>query len=100
MNYTNTTHLKQLLLDLRFIASQLGYYESKVFNLVTDYYTTEELKADAVEVLELAKIDELVSVIRYLIHNNHDAIEGREVERDFDNIDEELKNENLEELMK
>ena len=82
MNYTNETHLKQLLLDFRFIANQLGYYESKVFNLVTDYYTTEELKADAVEILELANVEELVNTIRYLIHNNCDAVQGRELEKD------------------
>ena len=44
-NYTRESDLKQLLQDFKFITNQLGYYESKVFNLVTDYYTTEELKA-------------------------------------------------------
>lgn len=82
MDYTNETHLKQLLQDFKFITNQLGYYESKVLNLVTDYYPTEELKADAVEVLELANIEELVNTIKYLIHNNHDAVQGREMEKD------------------
>ena len=70
LDYSKQEDCISLLKDYNFLIGQLNYYRNIALNLITDYYSTDELKEDAINRLEQNQALRLIKVLHqvYMLH--------------------------------
>lgn len=70
LDYSKQEDCISLLRDYEFLIGQLSYFRNIILNLITDYYSSDELKQDAINRLEKNQALRLIKVLHqvYMLH--------------------------------